>query len=74
MLLPRWRFALFSQPLLQTASFSRLQVEAVFLDVFADSFSFHFATKTTQGFFEGFVVAHSDKNHVSTPTKAFLHA
>ena len=50
---------LFSQALLETLLFTRLQVKAVLFNVFTDAFALNFTTEATHGFFEGFVFADS---------------
>ena len=53
---------LFGQTLLQTTLLTRLEVEAVLLDVLADAFPLDFAAEATKGLFERFVLTDGDED------------
>lgn len=53
---------LFGQPLLQATLLTRLEVEAVLLDVLADAFPLDFAAEATKGLFERFVLTDGDED------------
>ena len=58
----RFAPALFCKPLLEPALFARLEIKAIFLDVFADSFSLYLAAEASHGLFEGFVFAYINED------------
>ena len=51
-----------SKALLEPALFARLQVEAVLLDVLADTFTLDLSTKTTKGLFKRLILSNGDQN------------
>ncbi len=53
---------LLGKTLLEPALFTRLQVEAVLLDVLADAFALDLPTKTTKGLFKRFILSNGDQN------------
>jgi len=56
---------LLCQTLLEPALLARLQVEAVLLDVLADSFALDLPPETAQRLLEGLVLSHGDQDQDS---------